>query len=121
VGCVILKHPKESYRAKIEEATGLDLDGYLERGYTSVADSFRNRHIADTLIRGLIQRAAGRRIYVTIRLDNGPALRLTEKNGMVLAGRFIHPGTGREIGVFVNRQSDQDVPPPPREGLDKRI
>jgi len=103
VGCVILKHPKASYREKIEAATGLDLSGFLERGYTAVAESFRNRHIADTLIRGLIHRASNRKIYVTIRMDNGPALRLTEKNGMRLAGRFVHPGTGREIGVFVNR------------------
>jgi len=103
VGCVILKHPKTAYREKIEAETGLDLTGYLERGYTSVAEAFRDRHIADDLIRGLIQRSADRKVYVTIRMDNGPALRLTEKNGMRLAGRFVHPGTGNEIGVFVNR------------------
>ncbi|UCB49227.1 MAG: hypothetical protein JSW56_19340, partial [Deltaproteobacteria bacterium] len=88
VGTVTLKHPKEEYRRKIEAATGLDLSGYLERGYTSVDPVFRNYDVADRLIRGLIERSEGQKIYVTIRMDNTFALALTYKNNMVLAAQF---------------------------------
>ena len=103
VGSVTLKRPKEAYRKKIERATGLSLSGYLERGYTVVEPDYRRRNIADILIKGLIERSRGERIYVTIRMDNPPPLRLTYKNNMVLAATFIHDKTGNKIGVFVNK------------------
>jgi hypothetical protein len=103
VGTVTLKHPKEEYRRKIEAATGLDLSGYLERGYTSVDPVFRNYDVADRLIRGLIERSEGQKIYVTIRMDNTFALELTYKNNMVLAAQFINERTGHKIGVFTNQ------------------
>ncbi|MEE9610991.1 MAG: hypothetical protein V3W19_07045 [Desulfatiglandales bacterium] len=103
VGTVVLKHPKEEYRKKIEEATGLDLSGYLERGYTTVKPAFGKDDIADALIKGLIERSMGQKIYVTIRMDNVPALKLTYKNAMVLAAKFIYDRTGHEIGVFINQ------------------
>jgi len=103
VGTVTLKHPKEEYRRKIEAATGLNLSGYLERGYTSVDPVFRNYDVADRLIRGLIERSEGQKIYVTIRMDNTFALALTYKNNMVLAAQFINERTGHKIGVFTNQ------------------
>ncbi|MGD8226863.1 MAG: hypothetical protein PVH82_13285 [Desulfobacteraceae bacterium] len=105
VGTVTLKHPKEAYRRKIEAITGLDLSGYLERGYTSVERAFRNSDVADRLIKGLIDRSRGQKIYVTIRMDNKFALELTYKNNMVLAARFINERTGHKIGVFINKES----------------
>jgi hypothetical protein len=105
IGTVTLKHPKEAYRRKIERATALDLSGYLERGYTSVDPEFRNSDVADRLIKGLIERSKGQKIYVTIRMDNTFALALTYKNNMVLAAQFIDERTGNKIGVFTNKES----------------
>ena len=105
VGTVTHKHPKTAYRQKIEAATGLDLSGYLERGYTAVAPEYRDQDIGDILIKGLIKRSRGKRIYVTIRMDNVPALKLTTKNGMTLAARFVHEKTSNEIGVFTNQKA----------------
>lgn len=102
IGTVTLKRPKEAYRRKIESLTGLDLSGHLERGYTSVADPWRNLGIADQLIKGLIERSSGQRIYVTIRMDNRPALALTYNNRMILAATFFNEKTGHKIGVFAN-------------------
>ena len=102
VGSVTLKNQKEAYRRKIEAATGLDLSGYLERGYTSVEPQFRESDIADRLIKGLIERSRNKKIYVTIRTDNTPALKLAYKNSMTLAATFIYEKTGNEVGVFVN-------------------
>lgn len=103
IGTVTLKHPKEAYRRKIEAATGLDLSEYLERGYTSVEAEFRNYDVSDKLIKGLIERSEGQKIYVTIRMDNTFALELTYKNNMVLAAQFMNERTGHKIGVFTNQ------------------
>ncbi|MCP4683679.1 MAG: hypothetical protein GY864_15220 [Desulfobacterales bacterium] len=101
VGTVTLKSPKEEYRKKIEKATGLDLSGYLERGYTSIEPGAGPLEIADTLIKGLTERSRGKKMYVTIRMDNTPALRLTQKNRMTLAAKFFNQNN-HEIGVFLN-------------------
>jgi GNAT superfamily N-acetyltransferase len=103
VGTVTLKHPKDFYRKKIEAATGLDLSGYLERGYTSVHPEFRDQDIADALIKGLIEKSKGQKIYVTIRMDNISPLMLTYKNNMILSAQFINERTGHQIGLFMNQ------------------
>jgi len=103
VGTSTHKYPKEAYRKKIEAATHLDLDGYLERGYTAVKADYRGAGIGGRLIRGLIERSEGKRIYVTIRMDNVPPLKMTYKEGMILAGKFINERTGHELGVFTNQ------------------
>jgi GNAT superfamily N-acetyltransferase len=109
VGTSTHKYPKEAYRKKIEAATGLDLSSHLERGYTAVKAEYRGSGIGGRLIRGLIERSAGKNIYVTIRMDNVPPLKMTYKEGMVLAGTFINERTGHELGVFTNQS-----PPPSR-------
>lgn len=103
VGTSTHKYPKEGYRKKIEAATGLDLSEYLERGYTAVKPEYRGSGIGGRLIRGLIERSAGKRVYVTIRMENVPPLKMTYKERMVLAARFMNERTGHEIGVFVNQ------------------
>ena len=85
VGTSTHKYPKEEYRNKIEAATGLNLGGYLERGYTAVRVEYRDLGIGGRLIRGLIERSEGKKVYVTIRMDNIPPLKMTYKEGMVLA------------------------------------
>jgi hypothetical protein len=68
-----------------------------------VEAEFRNYDVADRLIKGLIERSWGQKIYVTIRMDNTFALELTYKNNMVLAAQFINERTGNKIGVFTNQ------------------
>jgi len=104
VGTSTHKYPKEAYRKKIEAAAGLDLSGYLERGYTAVNAEYRGLGIGARLINGLIERSPGKRIYVTIRMDNVPPLKMTHKERMVLAGTFVNDKTGHELGVFTNMQ-----------------
>lgn len=103
IGAVVLKHQKDHYRRRIESSAGLNLSGYLERGYTSVLPAWRGLGVAGRLIRGLTERSRDQRVYVTIDLENGPALKLTRDVGMVLAGSFFNDRTGRRIGVFINR------------------
>jgi len=102
VGTSTHKYPKQEYRKKIETVTGLDLAGYLERGYTAVKPEYRDLGIGGRLIRGLIGKSENKKVYVTIRMDNIPPLKMTYKEGMVLAARFINERTGHELGVFAN-------------------
>ncbi|MCP4576679.1 MAG: hypothetical protein GY846_10400 [Deltaproteobacteria bacterium] len=109
VGTSTHKYPKERYRKKIEAETGLDLSGFLERGYTAVDPEFRDLCIGGRMIQGLIERSVGRKIYVTIDMDNPWPLRMTHRVGMVLAARFINERTGHELGVFTNETPPQNV------------
>lgn len=102
VGTMTLKRPLAKYVRRIEEKTGLNLEGYLERGYSVVRPEYRGLRIGDRLLKGLGKRAAGRKIYVTIRLDNPSAIQLTRRNRMTLAATYRNEKTGHEIGVFVN-------------------
>ena len=102
VGTSTHKYPKEDYRKKIEAETGLDLSGFLERGYTAVDREFRGMGIGGKVIQGLIERSEGKKIYVTIRMSNPWPLRMTCRVRMVEAARFINERTGHELGVFTN-------------------
>jgi hypothetical protein len=103
IGSVTLKQPKDVYREKLEAASGLNLSGYLERGYTVVSPEFRFQDIAHHLIKGLIERSSDQRVYVTIRMNNIPALKLACKNSMSLAAEFLNERTGQKIGLFTNQ------------------
>ena len=102
VGTSTHKYPKEDYRNKIEAVTGLDLTGYLERGYTAVRPEYRGLGIGGRLIRGLIEKSENKKVYVTIRMDNSPPLKMTYKEGMILAATFVNARTDHELGVFAN-------------------
>ena len=113
VGTSTHKYPKEAYRKKIETATGLDLTGYLERGYTTVRPECRDLGIGGRLIKGLIEKSENKKVYVTIRMDNIPPVKMTYKEGMVLAATFVNERTGHELGVFANVR-------PPRKYADQK-
>lgn len=103
IGTSVHKYQKREYLNTLESLTGLDLTGYLERGYTTVHPDYRDRDIADRLIKGLIEGSKEKKIYVTIRMDNPAPLALTRKNGMKLASVFRHHKTGHLLGLFINR------------------
>ncbi len=114
IGTSTHKYPKEKYLKKIEAETGLDLSGFLERGYTAVDPQFRNRGIGLRIIQGLIERSKGKHIYVTIDMNNPWPLKMTHRVGMMLAARFINDRTGHELGVFTNETPPFD---PQRESM----
>ncbi len=102
IGTMTLKRPLEKYVRKLKEKAGVNLEGYLERGYLAVKPEFQGRKIAGRLVKGLIDRAEGKKMFVTINMDNKVVIHLTEKNGMKLAGKYTNERTGHEIGVFIN-------------------
>ena len=103
VGTMVHKIPLDKYVRRIEEKTHLELKGYLERGYTYVRPEYRGLGVGDRLLKGLVEGSPGRKIYVTIRMDNLPPIQLTLRNNMHLAATYINQRTGHEIGVFTNQ------------------
>lgn len=98
------KRPKEKYLKYLRQKTGLDLSGYIERGYSYVRPEYRGLGIGDKMLKGLVERTPHSPIYVTIRLDNISALRLTEKNAMKMVATFTNERTDHLIGIFVNEK-----------------
>jgi GNAT superfamily N-acetyltransferase len=103
VGAMVHKKPLEKYVRKIEEKSRLNLEGYLERGYTYVRPEYRGLGVGDRLLKGLVEGSPGKKIYVTIRMDNIPPIQLTLRNNMHLAATYVNERTGHEIGVFTNQ------------------
>ncbi|MBU0514265.1 MAG: GNAT family N-acetyltransferase [Proteobacteria bacterium] len=106
VGTVTLKRPRAEYVRAVEDKTGLDLTGYLERGYTSVRPAYRGLAVGATLIRELTTRAAGRPIYVVIASDNAAAQALARGADTHLRATFFSQALGQEVGVWVQSNSD---------------
>lgn len=102
VGTMCHKRPKEKYLKYLYEKAGLDLRGYLERGYSVVRPEYRGMGVGDKLLKGLVAKTPNEKIYVTIRLDNIPAIKLTTKNNMRLKASFFNEKTGHLVGIFVN-------------------
>jgi GNAT superfamily N-acetyltransferase len=98
---VCLKHPRPEYVARLEKRTGLDLDGYLERGYTSVHPDFRGQGLGTRLVDYLTRQAPGRKIYVVIAMDNLGAQAITKRCHTRLVAQFHSQATGREYGVWL--------------------
>ncbi|MFC1821186.1 GNAT family N-acetyltransferase [Thermodesulfobacteriota bacterium] len=103
IGTMSLKVPLEKYVKEIEEKTHLNLHGFLERGYTSVKPEYRRWRVADQLDKGLVERAPGEKIYLTIHMENLAAIGLARGNKMKLAATFYNELTGHEVGLFTNQ------------------
>jgi GNAT superfamily N-acetyltransferase len=108
VGTVTLKRPRPEYVQSVEDQTGLDLSGFLERGYTSVRSEYRGLAVGATLIRDLTARAEGRPIYVVIASDNPAAQALARGNDTHLRATYFSRILDKEVGVWVQLYPDHD-------------
>ncbi|MCA1989256.1 MAG: GNAT family N-acetyltransferase [Desulfarculus sp.] len=100
-GSVTLKNPRPEYIARLRQRCGLDLRGYLERGYTSVAPAYRGRGLATRLVRGLVERAQDWPIYTVIALDNPRALGVTNHAGTRMVASFHSEIRNKTIGIWL--------------------
>ncbi len=103
VGTCALKRPRPAYLAGLMERSGQDLAGFLERGYTSVAEGYRNRGVAQALVDGLTARAGGRPIYVVIAEGNQGARRTSIAAGTEKKVVFPAAEDGRPMGLWLQR------------------
>ena len=101
VGVEVLKEPRPEYIQRVKELTGLDLGGYVERGYASVRPEFQRRGILTRMSGGLIERAKDRKTYVVMSSDSQGALKVGARNKARLAAKYHSLILNKEVGVYI--------------------
>jgi len=98
-----LKHPRPEYIQSLHENTGLDFNGYLERGYTSVRPEYRGTGIGTRLLEGLTERTQGKKLYSIITEDNLATQKIAIRNKTRKLTTFFSRKAGKEVGVWVSK------------------
>ncbi len=96
-----LKRPRPEYVRRVREKTGIDISGFLERGYTSVRPQYRGLGIGTRLLEGLTSRAGGRPIYSIIREDDAATRTIAVRNRTVRVARFHSEVMGKDVGLWM--------------------
>ena len=101
VGCATLKEPRAEFTAMVREQTGLDLDGFLERGYASVLPAYRGRGLGSGLLAGLTARVGDRKLYSVIGEDNVGGQKIALNNNTRKVAVYESLKTGKKLGVWM--------------------
>jgi GNAT superfamily N-acetyltransferase len=96
-----LKHPRPEYARHVSRQTGIDLSGFLERGYTSVRPEYRGMGIGTRLLEGLTQRAQDRPIFSVIGEDNIATQTIALRNRTQRVTTFYSERAGKTVGVWM--------------------
>jgi GNAT superfamily N-acetyltransferase len=100
-GISSLKHPREEYVARVRDKCGLDIRGYLERGYTSVRPEYRGQGLGTRLLEGLTARAEGRPIFSIIRETDVASQKMAARNGTRRVVIFHSERMDAEVGIWM--------------------
>ena len=101
VGNSSLKRPRPEYIQALNRNTGLDFNGFLERGYTSVRPEYRGMGIGTRLLAGLTKRTQGRKLYSIIGEDNPATQKIALRNRTRKVTTFFSRKAGKMVGVWV--------------------
>jgi GNAT superfamily N-acetyltransferase len=101
VGTSSLKRPRPEYVQRIKDKLGLDIHGFLERGYTSIMPEYRGLGIGTDLLGGLTSRAEGYGIYSLIREDDRETQTIALRNHTVKVATFYSELTGKDLGLWM--------------------
>jgi len=122
VGTSSLKHPRPEYVQRIKEKLGLDIQGFLERGYTSILPGYRGLGIGTDLLGGLTSRAKGYGIYSLIREDDRETQTIALRNQTVKVATFYSELTGQDLGLWmpVNTAQEHGIAPQDQPQRDEK-
>lgn len=101
VGNSSLKNPRPEYIDTVRHQSGLDLTGFVERGYTSVRPEYRGLGIGTRLLEGLTQRAAGRKIFSVIAEDNEATKIIARRNRTRKVASYFSKKAGKPVGIWM--------------------
>ncbi len=101
VGNSSLKNPRPEYIHDVRRQSGLDLTGYLERGYTSVRPEYRGLGIGTRLLEGLTQRAGDRKIFSVIAEDNAATKVIATRNRTRQVATYFSEKAGKPVGIWM--------------------
>jgi GNAT superfamily N-acetyltransferase len=101
VGNSSLKNPRREYIDTVRRQSGLDLTGFLERGYTSVRPEYRGLGIGTKLLEGLTRRAGDRKIFSVIAEDNAATKVIATRNRTRKVAAYFSEKAGKQVGIWM--------------------
>jgi len=101
VGNSSLKHPRPQYIDTVRRQSGLDLSGFVERGYTSVRPEYRGLGIGTRLLEGLTARAGDRKIFSVIAEDNEATKIIARRNRTRQVASYYSEKAGKPVGIWM--------------------
>lgn len=101
VGNSSLKNPRPEYITTVYRQSGLDLKGYVERGYTSVRPEYRGLGIGTRLLEGLTRRAGNRKIFSVISEDNTATQTIAIRNRTRKVATYFSHKAGKPVGIWM--------------------
>ena len=101
VGNSSLKNPRPEYLEAVRRQTGLDLTGFVERGYTSVRPEYRGLGIGTRLLEGLTRRAGNRKIFSVIAEDNAATQIIAIRNRTRKVATYFSEKAGKPVGIWM--------------------
>ncbi|MBR9986995.1 MAG: GNAT family N-acetyltransferase [Desulfosarcina sp.] len=101
VGNSSLKNPRPEYIEAVQRQTGLDLTGFVERGYTSVRPEYRGLGIGTRLLEGLTQRTGDRKIFSVIAEDNTATKIIAMRNRTRKVATYFSEKAGKPVGIWM--------------------
>jgi len=96
-----LKNPRPQYIDSVRQRAGLDLTGFVERGYTSVRPEYRGLGIGTRLLEGLTARAGGRKIFSVIAEDNEATKIIARRNRTRRVAGYTSEKAGKPVGIWM--------------------
>ena len=89
------------YIESIREQCGIDLTGFLERGYTSVKKAYRGMGIGSKLLAGLTARVQDKKLYAVILEDNIGGKKIALNNRTRRIAVYTSRKTGKTVGIWM--------------------
>ncbi|WP_319523216.1 GNAT family N-acetyltransferase [uncultured Desulfosarcina sp.] len=96
-----LKNPRPQYIDSVRQRAGLDLTGFVERGYTSVRPEYRGLGIGTRLLEGLTARAGDRKIFSVIAEDNEATKIIARRNRTRQVTTYYSEKAGKPVGIWM--------------------
>lgn len=96
-----LKHPRPQYIESVRRQSGMDLSGFVERGYTSVRPEYRGLGIGTRLLEGLTARAGKRKIFSVIAEDNEATKIIARRNRTRQVASYYSEKAGKPVGIWM--------------------
>lgn len=101
VGNSSLKHPRQAFIQRLNAATGLDFNHFVERGYTSVRPEYRALGVGARLLEGLTKRAGQYKVFSIISEDNTATHKIAKKNKTKKIAVYYSEKLGKDLGVWM--------------------
>ncbi|MGM0643870.1 MAG: GNAT family N-acetyltransferase [Thermodesulfobacteriota bacterium] len=101
IACSSLKHPRPEYIRTVREQAGLNLEGFLERGYTSVLPEYRGKGLASKLLAGLTSKIGDKKLYSAVGEDNIGGQKIAVNNRTRKVAVYESAQSGKKIGIWM--------------------